>query len=69
MKKGTHGKDEKSFEELDYVGQARSLNAQIMVLKKALNAHVRKAQIDGKNNLEARLKYIKQLTKIIENLA
>lgn len=69
MKKGTHGKNEKSFEELDYVGQARSLNAQIMVLKKALNAHSRKSQIEGRNDLETRLKFIKQLTKIIDNLS
>ena len=69
MKKGTHGKDEKSFEELDYIGQARSLNAQILVLKKALNAHFRKAQLEDKNNLEARLKYIKQLSKIIDNIS
>jgi hypothetical protein len=68
MEKGKHGMNEKSFEELSYADQARSLNAQIKVVKKAINAHLRKAQIEGKNFKETKSKYVLQLDKIIEGL-
>jgi hypothetical protein len=47
MKKGTHGIDEKSFEELDYAGQARTLNAQIIGIQKGLNAHIWRGAIEN----------------------
>ena len=34
MKKGTHGKDGENFENLDYQGQAKSLNGNIQNLRK-----------------------------------
>jgi hypothetical protein len=68
MEKGTHGKNEVSFEELSYADQAKSLNAQISILGKALNAHVRKGDIMAKNTSDTKKCYIQQLEKIIENL-
>lgn len=68
MVKGTHGKDEKSFEELDYVGQARTLNAQILVLSKGINAHLRRGVTEGKNIAEVKSKYKDQLMKIVQAL-
>ena len=68
MEKGKHGMNEKSFEELSYADQARSLNAQIIVFEKAIKAHLRKAQIEGKNFNETKSKYILQLNNIIQGL-
>lgn len=65
LRKGTHGKDEKSFEKLSYAEQAKSLNAQILSLKKAINAHLRKGKNEGKDIAISRGKYISQLCKII----
>ncbi|GAB1472595.1 hypothetical protein MASR2M69_00350 [Bacteroidota bacterium] len=68
MKKGTHGIDEKSFEELTYSNQAKSLNAQIQVLDKALKAHFRKGELENKDITDAKSKYKVQLKKVIDSL-
>lgn len=68
MKKGTHGKDEKKFEELTYSDQAKSLNAKILGLKKALNAHFRKGKEEDKDIDLSKNSYTEQLSKIIEFL-
>ena len=43
MKKGTHGKLEQTFEELDFQGQSRSINGQVNRLIASIRAHLRKA--------------------------
>lgn len=68
MEKGTHGINENSFEKLSYIDQARSLNAQIIVVEKAINAHLRKAQAEGKDTVEAKCRYILQLERIIKGI-
>jgi hypothetical protein len=68
MEKGTHGKAEKSFEELSFADQAKSLNAQIIVLEKAINAHLRKGGEQSKDIVASRSKYLLQLKKVIDNL-
>lgn len=68
MKKGLHGKDGKTFENLDYQGQARSLNGSIQDLNKALNAHFRKGKAENKDIPASKSKYKDQLLKIIEFL-
>ena len=68
MEKGTHGKDEKSFEELDYAGQARTLNAQILGIGKGLKAHIRLGLAEGKKIEEVKDKYKLQLMKIVGEL-
>ena len=68
MEKGTHGIDEKTFVELSYADQARSLNAQMLYLEKAFNSHLKRAQIDGKDSEESKKKYIVQLEKLIKGL-
>lgn len=68
MKKGTHGKDENTFEELSYSKQASSLNAEIQYLKKALNAHFRKGKEENKDIDSSKYSYKNQLLKIIEFL-
>lgn len=68
MEKGKHGTNEVTFEELSYADQAKSLNAQISVLEKALNAHIRKGVIMNKNTSDTKKSYIQQLEKLIEIL-
>lgn len=68
MKKGTHGKNEESFKELSYAGQARTLNAQILGIKKGIKAHIRLGEKKGKDISEVKRKYKEQLLKIIKNL-
>jgi len=68
MEKGTHGINEKTFEELSYSDQARSLNAQILVIEKAIKAHIRKGDSEGKDTSVAKTKYKDQLTKITIDL-
>lgn len=68
MQKGTHGIDEKSFEELDYAGQARTLNSQILGIGKGLKAHIGRGISESRNVSEMKVKYIKQLSKLIKSL-
>lgn len=68
MKKGTHGIDEKTFEQLSYSDQAKTLNAQIQIIEKGLNAHFRKGNNENKDITSSKEKYIIQLRKLIEKL-
>jgi hypothetical protein len=68
MKKGTHGSDEKKFEELTYIGQSRTLNSQIQIIEKGLKAHFRKGVIEEKDICLSKSKFKAQLLKIIESL-
>lgn len=68
MEKGKHGIDEKTFEELTYAEQAKSLNAQILIIEKALKAHFRKGKTETKDINSSMKKYKAQLLKIVEHL-
>ncbi|MNG00258.1 hypothetical protein D3C87_1536900 [compost metagenome] len=68
MEKGTHGIDEKSFEELTYADQAKTLNAQIQIIEKGLKAHFRKGESENKDVYSSKSKYKTQLLKLIEHL-
>ena len=60
MKKGTHGKLEQTFEELDFQGQSRSINGQVNRLIASIKAHLRKVNsITEKDKIK--LTRIKQL--------
>lgn len=48
MAEKRHKKNTRTFQELDYADQARSINAQINVLVKAINAHLAKAKEEGR---------------------
>lgn len=65
MEKGTHGQDEETFENLDYAGQAKSINGQMRVLEKAIRAHVRKADAEGKNSISTRDTFLESLERMI----
>ena len=68
MKKGTHGTEEKKFDELTYIGQSRTLNSQIQIIEKGLKAHFRKGLIEEKDVSSSKSKFKAQLIKIIESL-
>ncbi len=68
MEKGTHGQQEQSFDELDYIGQARSLNGTIQTLRKELRAHIEKGNSEKRNTQEVKSKYTAQLQGIINEI-
>ena len=68
MEKGTHGKDEKKFDDLSFIDQSRSINGQFRNLEKAIIAHLRKAKYLGKDEEEILNKRKIQLNRIITRL-
>lgn len=71
MEKGTHGIDEKTFAELSFDGQAKSINAQILSVERALNAHIIRAKKEDKEVKdinETKNKYKLQLERLIKGL-
>ena len=61
MEKGTHGREEKAFEDLSFSDQAKSLNGQIRTIEKAIITHSRKAAFEGKTETEIRNICVNQL--------
>lgn len=68
MTKGTHGKNDKTFEELSFSEQAKSINGQVSRLTSSVRAHLKKAEKDNKNKNEVLLKCLGQVSRIINNL-
>lgn len=66
--KGTHGKEELSFENLSFSGQAKSLNGQIRVLEKAILAHFRKAEQENRNMAEIKKTNMNQLIRLLNRI-
>ncbi len=59
----------KTFDELDFAEQAKSINATIINLSNSISAHVKRAgEIDGKNSNETLLKCIGQCSRMIDRL-
>jgi len=65
MKRG-HIDDTKTFEELNYAEQARSINAQIIIIEKAINANIRRATKEKRESPIG--KRIEQLEGLVERL-
>ena len=40
MVKGTHGKKEQKFSDLDFNGQSRTLNSTLLLLEKEIRIHI-----------------------------
>jgi len=64
-----HKSDTKTFEELDFVGQARSINAQISVLGRAIRANLRKAWQDGRDFRHFRKIRASQIERLHKRIA
>lgn len=67
MEKGTHGMDEKAFEDLSYADQARAINATILQVERAIKAHLKLAKERG-NFTETVKAYENQLLRVIETM-
>ena len=68
MEKGTHGINELKFSELSYADQAKSINAQILSLERALNAHLVEGANQEKEIKETAKKYKTQLERLTKKL-
>jgi len=64
-----HKNDTHTFQELDYAGQARSINAQINGLVRAINAHIARAKSDKRDDvMEMRHNVIMQILRAITRI-
>ena len=63
-----HKKKKKTFEELTYNEQAKSITAQINVIVAAIRAHMRRAQTENRDTHQTRLKCIGQLMRAVLRL-
>jgi hypothetical protein len=61
-----HKADTKTFEEETYTEQAKTINAEIVHLGKAIKANIRRALLEGKKNPKG--KRIKNLEDLIERI-
>ncbi len=64
MEKGTHGSEEKTFENLCFADQARSINGQVRTLEKAIKAHLRRADEEERNTIETKNIIIDQVHRM-----
>lgn len=64
-----HKSDTKTFKELDFVGQAKSINAQISVLGRAIRANVRKAQEERGDGWRVRKIRTDQIARLHNRIA
>jgi len=63
-----HQSHTKDFEELTYDEQAKSINAQMANLGKAINAHLRKAESEGREVEDVRKKCIGQANNLVQRI-
>jgi len=68
LKKGTHGKEELTFEDLSFAGQAKSINGQIRVLEKSILANIRKAEQENRDIPEIKKTKINQLLRLLNRI-
>jgi hypothetical protein len=68
MAQKRHKRDTRTFEELDFAGQARSINAQVTRLQASVRAHLRKASGCGKDETAALLKCLGQIARMMDRL-
>jgi len=61
-----HKSDTKTFEEETYAEQAKTINAAIIYLGKAIKANIKRAKLEGKKNPKD--KRIKNLEDLIERI-
>ena len=63
-----HQYNSKTFEELTFAEQAKSISAQILSLEKAITAHKRRTTEEGRNISEKHAQLTKQLQRMIKRL-
>jgi hypothetical protein len=60
-----HKKDTRTFAELTFSEQAKSINGTNLYMKKAVIAHVRRAHQEGRDTAETLRKCEKQFSKLV----
>jgi hypothetical protein len=63
-----HKDHTRDFEELTFAEQAKSINAEMAYLPKAVRAHLRKAQTEGRNRNVVRQKCVNQVQRLLQRL-
>jgi acyl-CoA reductase-like NAD-dependent aldehyde dehydrogenase len=63
---GAHQNNTKTFEQLDFSEQAKSITAQIQSLEKAINANVRRAVDENRKSPAA--KRLEQVERFVQRL-
>ena len=66
--KRRHKNDTKTFEELSYAEQAKSISAQLVVLQRSIRAHTRRSEEENRNSEETMLKCIGQVARMLSRL-
>jgi len=64
-----HKDDTKAFDELTFAEQAKSINAQIVELQRAIGAHLRRAGNEGRNAGRVHEKCISQLRRLLDRVS
>ncbi len=65
----TYGIAEQTFEELDFAGQARSINGTIRHLERAIEAHLRTATAEGRDAQQVLDSRIDQVRRMLDRLS
>ena len=68
MGKRRHKEDTRTFEELTFAEQAKSIQGQLMVLQRAIRAHVRRAEEEGREPDEVRITCLGQIARLMGRL-
>jgi len=58
----------KTFEELDFAEQTKSISAKILALGKAIKAHERRAKSEGRDSNLILLNCISQVSRLLDRL-
>jgi hypothetical protein len=63
-----HKNDTQTFDGLTFPGQAKSINAQLSTLTRAIRAHIRKARERGRDHEQTRAKCIAQVNRLRQRI-
>ncbi len=63
-----HKDHTKDFEDMTYAEQAKSINAEMAYLPKAVRAHIRKAQNETRNTNTVKQKCINQVRRLLQRI-
>ena len=63
-----HKSDTRTFQELNYAEQAKSISAQLVVLQRAIRAHARRAEEEDRHPEQTMLKCVGQVSRLITRL-
>jgi hypothetical protein len=64
----SHQNNSKTFEELTYAEQAKSISAQILSLERAIIAHKRRAAAENRNVTETHTKLVEQVERLLNRI-